>query len=97
MAARRIRCGPLSLRYVPAPSETPARVAYAIGRHAGSAVRRNRIRRRLRAGMQRAELAGRVAPGAYLLGAGPEALTMPNADLERALGELLDEARGDGR
>lgn len=49
----------------------PPRVAYAIGRKVGPAVRRNRLRRRLRA-IVRGQ-AGRLAPGAYLIGAAPGA------------------------
>jgi len=87
----------LSLRHIADPGDTHARVGYAIGRHAGNAVQRNRIRRRLRAAVERAEREGRLAPGAYLVGAGPEALTMSFTELERAVGELVDGARGGGR
>jgi ribonuclease P protein component len=93
MKARRIRRGPLSLRYVSSAGDDRARVGYAVGRSAGPAVRRNRIRRRLRACVHRAEQAGRVPPGAYLLGAGPETLRMPFGALEETLGELFDAAR----
>ena len=91
---RRTRRGPLSVRYVAVPGDTDARVAYAIGRDAGSAVRRNRIRRRLRAAIARAEARGQLPAGAYLLGAGPEVLTMPFTELERGLDELLGAAAG---
>ncbi len=47
------------------------RVAYAVGRRAGGAVQRNRLRRRLRAVVS--QLDGQLRPGAYLVGAGPEA------------------------
>jgi len=64
------------------------RVSYAIGRHVGGAVVRNRVRRRLRAAVQ--AHAAVLQPGAsYLFGAGREALTMPLEALERCVGELL--------
>jgi ribonuclease P protein component len=66
-----------------------------VGRVRGSAVRRNRIRRRLRAAVRRAEARGALPPGAYLVGAGPEVMIMPFGDLEQTLGELLAAARGD--
>jgi ribonuclease P protein component len=41
------KSGPIRVAYV--SGESPAAVAYAIGKHVGNAVTRNRIRRRLRA------------------------------------------------
>jgi ribonuclease P protein component len=72
------------------PSEPP-RVAFALGRNVGSAVRRNRARRRLRAAI--AAHAGELAPGAYLFGGGPDVVTVPFPILERAVVELLGAAR----
>lgn len=73
------------------PSDDGAtRVAYAIGRAVGSAVVRNRIRRRLRS-----IVAARVddlEPGAYLIAVRREALTMPFAELDRVLGDALTAA-----
>lgn len=66
----------------------PPRVAYAVGREVGGAVTRNRVRRRLRASV--AEHRAELRPGAaYLFGAGREAATVPFAELEAAVGELL--------
>jgi ribonuclease P protein component len=66
----------------------PPRVAFAIGRPVGSAVVRNRIRRRLRA-LCRTH-AGEFAPGhSYLIGASPQAGAVSFADLETALRDLL--------
>jgi ribonuclease P protein component len=51
------------------------RVAYAVGRKVGNAVVRNRIRRRLRAGV--AHSAAALTPGvAYLVGGTREVATM---------------------
>lgn len=77
----------LRVARVDASSEPPA-VAYAITRGTGTAVDRNRIRRRLRAvvALHDAEL----VPGrAYLFGADRRVLHAPYASLERAVGELL--------
>jgi len=56
----------------------------------GSAVVRNRIRRRLRAivASRRVELGA----GAYLIAARREALTMPFAELDRIVGDALTAA-----
>lgn len=90
--ARRLRRGPIWLRHLSDEHADRARVAYAIGRRVGTAVTRNRLRRRLRAIVATAEADGRLEPGAYLIGATPEAPTMTYADLERAVRGLLDDA-----
>ncbi len=46
----------------------PPQVAFSVGKWVGSAVVRNRVRRRLRAIM--ADFAGDLSPGCYLVGAG---------------------------
>jgi ribonuclease P protein component len=53
----------------------------------GSAPTRNRLRRRLRAVVR--DQAPRLAPGAYLLGAGPAAVSLTPAELRATLAELL--------
>lgn len=73
------------------PAE-PTRVAYAVGRWAGGAVVRNRIRRRLRAIVR--ELNDELAPGAYLLGAGADAATLPYGELRMTVSEALRAVRG---
>ncbi|MEA2391314.1 MAG: Ribonuclease [Solirubrobacteraceae bacterium] len=56
-------------------------MAYAIGRHVGPAVTRNRIRRRLRAIVRDSAL----TPGAYLVLAGPGAATAGYDELAQHL------------
>lgn len=91
---RPVRRGPISLRCVldATASEPPrARVAYAVG-GVGGAVARNRARRRLRAVV--AAEADRLVDGAYLFGAGRDAVTADFEVLERSVRELLDDALG---
>lgn len=96
-AGRRGRRGPVSVVFVP-PADgvvvTPPRVAFAVGRGVGSAVARNRLRRRLRAVVDDVARSGGavVAPGAYLVSARPEALTATPAELRRAVLGALDAA-----
>ncbi len=87
---RRLRSGSLTLTWVPRPSGEPPQVAYAIGRVVGSAVVRNRVRRRLRCALR--QLGGELPPGAYLLGVSPAAATATadalRGDLESVVAAL---------
>ena len=91
---RRARTGPLTVTWLPpdpSASPTPPRAAFAVGKGAG-AVTRNRIRRRLRAGLRELQRAGALPEGAYLVGAGREAADLPWADLVQALGAAVASA-----
>lgn len=70
--ARRVRRGPLTVSCVSEADSRAPRVAYAIARGTGGAVRRNRVRRRLRAVMT--ALSPELAGKAWLVGAGAEVL-----------------------
>ncbi|MDQ1465700.1 MAG: ribonuclease protein component [Actinomycetota bacterium] len=84
------------LTYCPAPQSGPPRVAYAVGRRAGGAVERNRIRRRLRPIVL--DHAQRLRPNCqYLVAAGPDALHASSTELTDAWLSLLDRAHGDHR
>jgi ribonuclease P protein component len=85
--ARRVRRAPVTLRFVPGASDGAAHVAYAVDRRVGSAVSRNRARRRLRAAV--AAHADALEPGDYLFGAEPDVVTMPFEQLVSTLGELV--------
>jgi ribonuclease P protein component len=63
----RVRADGLWCSFVPDPELSPPQVAFAIGRAVGTAVRRNRVRRRLRALLATAAL----PPGLYLVGVRP--------------------------
>ena len=66
-------------------------MSYAVSRHLGGAVERNRVRRRLRAAVH--AHADTLDPArSYLFGAGREALTMPFESLRRCVGELIRES-----
>lgn len=88
----RVRRGPLSVVFLDDGPDGPPRVAYAITKRVGSAVVRNRLRRRLRAIV--ADLVrshpGAVPPGALLLSAGPEAARRNPDELRNDVVRLLD-------
>jgi ribonuclease P protein component len=95
-SGRRRRAGPVTIVHLAAlsGSDRPARppqVAFAIGRKVGSAVVRNRVRRRLRAVM--ADLAGSpdspVAPGTYLVSVGPEVVSLSYVELKAIVNTAL--------
>jgi ribonuclease P protein component len=86
--ARPRRSGPVSIRQVRFDDGGIPQVAYAVGKRTGNAVTRNRARRRLRAAVR--AVAPDLAPGhAYLVSAGPDAVTAPFVDLQRAVTTVL--------
>lgn len=91
-----MRHGALSVTYLaPAATSTtatPPRVAFAIGKAAGGAVVRNRIRRRVRAALQGLVAAGHLPEGTYLWSAGPAAATLSWPELEAQVAHLVEEA-----
>ncbi|CAN5206934.1 hypothetical protein BH24ACT1_BH24ACT1_04090 [soil metagenome] len=78
--------------WVAAPDAHPPRVAYAVGRQVGSAVVRNRVRRRLRVAAAELATAGALAPGNYLVIASPATaratFTTLRSELSRACAGL---------
>lgn len=72
------RSGPIRAIYLPHDGPN-VEVAFAIGRKFGSAVHRNRARRRIQAALRDETVL--VAPGAYLFSCHPEVMTMPFASL----------------
>jgi len=85
----RVRADPLWCSFVLDPDLAPPQVAFAIGRAVGSAVSRNRLRRRLRAVLANSD----VPPGLYLVGARVPACEHTFADVERSVAELLRKVR----
>jgi len=93
--AERHTRGSITVRCLREPGSGPARVAYGVGRTVGSAVARNRARRRLRAAAAANE--ARLLPGAaYLISAGAEVLSMPFETLVETLEALFEASRPDG-
>ena len=92
---RRARRGPLVVTWLApeAGDVRPPRVAFAISRTVGGAVRRNRIRRRLRAALRELQAAGRLPAGAYLLGGRAELADLPWSALVELLEATIAEAR----
>ena len=90
---RRGRSGPVTVRHAPGPrTGTECLVAFAIGRRTGTAVVRNRIRRRLRAALTELSRRGTVPAGAVVVTAGPSVASAPFAEVEAHLARALARA-----
>lgn len=87
---RRRREGPISVTWVPGPDHEPPKVAFAIGRKVGSAVVRNRLRRRLRGAFVELAAAGDVRPGAYLITTGVAAAGLSYEELKTNVRTALE-------
>ena len=87
----RASSGPVRVAYVRDSAEPPAMacVAYALGRRHGNAVARNRLRRRLRAVAREIATGGELAPGAYLVSAGPAVAGLGCDALRAALRDAM--------
>jgi ribonuclease P protein component len=88
--ASRGRAGPLTVSYLENPSSERPQVAYAIGRHVGGAVDRNRLRRRLRAIV--AEQAGSLPVGAYVVRASRQGSAWGFEELKVAMSQAVEKA-----
>jgi ribonuclease P protein component len=95
---RRARRDPVTVLFLPEPgagATGDVRVAYAVRRRVGTAVDRNRVRRRLRAALRGVDReSGGLSSGAYLVVVRREARTTSYAELKRSLGEACHEAAG---
>jgi ribonuclease P protein component len=87
---QRSRRGPITVTFVVTGEESEPRVAYAVGKRVGGAVVRNRLRRRMRSVV--AEASGSLAPGAYLVAAGPEAADLPYENLKAQVATAMTSA-----
>ena len=85
-----VRRGPLRISYRATP--TGARVLFAVPKSVGTAVVRNRARRRVREALR--ELAGEgaivMSNGEYRLGISSSLESLSAAELRATLGELLE-------
>ena len=84
----RTTAGPITVTFVPDEVVARPRVAYSVGRKVGTAVVRNQLRRRLRAIV--ADRAAHLAPGAYLISAGPRAAGLSFGDLRSTVDGVFD-------
>lgn len=87
----RARIGPVTVSLVDSNPAEPPRVAFSIGRKAGTAVERNRLRRRLRAILR--DLAPPLQPGAYLIGVAPPATQLPFEELRTTVMRAIEAVR----
>jgi ribonuclease P protein component len=81
----RVRTDPLWCSFVLDSDLVPPQVAFAIGRAVGSAVSRNRLRRRLRAVLAECD----VPPGLYLIGARTPACEQTFDELQATVISLI--------
>ncbi|NND01980.1 MAG: hypothetical protein HKN91_04275 [Acidimicrobiia bacterium] len=87
------RSGPLRARVVLAdPPVTTVKLGFTVGRSFGTAVKRNRVRRRLRHGISDAAQSTQVATTHVLVGAAPAALCIGYSDLVDHCRRLLEPA-----
>ncbi len=82
--------GPISVSFVARPEWERPQVAYAVNRRVGNAVRRNLLRRRMRAIM--AESAVDLPVGAYVVRSGPDCPGLECNELREAMCQSLDKA-----
>ena len=86
LRGQRHRSGPITVTAVLDADERPPRVAYAIGKGVGSAVVRNKVRRRLRAAV--AEIG--LPSGAYLISVTPSAAKATYGELVAAVTNAVE-------
>jgi len=84
----------VTVRYAGPSDDGRLLVAFAIGRRTGTAVVRNRIRRRLRAALAEMARADEIPFGAVVVSAGPAVATAPFALVRRDLARALARASG---
>ncbi len=89
---RRGRSGPVWVAHVavPTPGGAEPQVAYAVGRSVGTAVVRNRVRRRLRAVIAQFDTERGLPSGLYLVGTRPDVVGLPFDVLRSHLFDALD-------
>ena len=87
--ACRVRQGEVTVAWVGAAPVASVRVAYGVGRSAGTSVRRNRTRRRLRAVVGEAYRRGELAPGSYLVSVGRGVGSLSFGELRAVTREAL--------
>jgi len=84
------RHGAVAVAFLDRPGWERSEVAYAVNRSVGNAVRRNRLRRRMRAIV--AEWSDGLRPGAYVVHGGPEAPALEFRELRVAMSRAIEKA-----
>jgi ribonuclease P protein component len=85
-----VRSEYLSLRHLASDDEKTSRLAFAITRKVGTAVTRNRIRRRIRGALQELDARGRPLPhGDSLIIVSPKCVNLDYQELVEDMDELL--------
>jgi ribonuclease P protein component len=92
---QRARRGPITVTYAPVDGASEPRVGYAVGKRVGGAVKRNHLRRRLRAAVS--DVAAGARPGAYLVAAGPEAGSIRFEELKKTVATAMMSASEERR
>jgi ribonuclease P protein component len=88
---RRVWSGPVRVQFLPAPNaEQARRVAFAVPRKVGTAVERNRCRRRLRAVV--AETTASIPAGTYLVAIDQGVRDFPFQELRARVVEAMQRA-----
>ena len=90
------RSGPIWVVHAPPsdPDRPGARVAYAVSKKVGTAVVRNRVRRRLRPVMDQLDATGELVGGGYLVGVRPDVVGLGSDDLRRHVTRAVRSATG---
>lgn len=89
----RARSGCCTVTWLPPiDPDLPPRAAFVVGRSVGGAVMRNRIRRRLRATLRELQASDCLPGGTYLLGATPDAASLPWAELLASVANAVQKA-----
>lgn len=87
---RRVRRGPVTVVFADTAPEAGIRVAYGTPRRIGTAVTRNRVRRRLRSAVRELAAEGTLSrPGAYLVTVAPDAVGLRYGELRAWVGEAV--------
>jgi len=84
------RSGPVSVSFVDHPDWDRSQAAYAVNRKVGNAVRRNLLRRRMRAIIS--GQADTLPTGAYVVHSGPDGPTLHFDELKVAMSQALEKA-----